>query len=480
MEYEVVIGLEVHAQLLTHSKVFCRCSAAFGAESNTQTCPICTGMPGVLPVINREAVSFAIKTALTVGATIQPLNRFARKNYFYPDLPKGYQISQYEQPLATGGKLAIEVNGQTKEIGITRIHMEEDAGKLFHGENLGDPEASFVDFNRCGVPLLEIVSEPDLRSPEEARLYLQKLRQLLRYLEVCDGNMEEGSFRCDANVSIRPVGSKELGTKAELKNMNSFRHVKHALEYEVARQQEALEAGEAIVQETRLWDPSKSITISMRSKEEAQDYRYFPEPDLVPLVVDEAWLEEVRSTLPELPDAKRARFESVYGLPAYDAGVLTATRALADYYEAAVEAFAGDPKMVSNWVMSELLGLLNRDGREITESPVDPGGLAGLLRLMADGTISGKIAKEVFEEMYATGRDAEAIVEEGGLEQISDTGELEALVVQVLSENPDAVERYRSGKTQIVGFLVGQVMKATKGQANPKIVNELLLSNLAS
>ncbi len=480
MEYEVVIGLEVHAQLLTHSKVFCRCSAAFGAESNTQTCPICTGMPGVLPVINREAVSFAIKTALTVGATIQPLNRFARKNYFYPDLPKGYQISQYEQPLATGGKLAIEVNGQTKEIGITRIHMEEDAGKLFHGENLGDPEASFVDFNRCGVPLLEIVSEPDLRSPEEARLYLQKLRQLLRYLEVCDGNMEEGSFRCDANVSIRPVGSKELGTKAELKNMNSFRHVKHALEYEVARQQEALEAGEAIVQETRLWDPSKSITISMRSKEEAQDYRYFPEPDLVPLVVDEAWLEEVRSTLPELPDAKRARFESVYGLPAYDAGVLTATRALADYYEAAVEAFAGDPKMVSNWVMSELLGLLNRDGREITESPVDPGGLAGLLRLMADGTISGKIAKEVFEEMYATGRDAEAIVEERGLEQISDAGELEALVVQVLSENPDAVERYRSGKTQIVGFLVGQVMKATKGQANPKIVNELLLSNLAS
>ncbi len=480
MEYEVVIGLEVHAQLLTHSKVFCRCSAAFGAESNTQTCPICTGMPGVLPVINREAVSFAIKTALTVGATIQPLNRFARKNYFYPDLPKGYQISQYEQPLATGGKLAIEVNGQTKEIGITRIHMEEDAGKLFHGENLGDPEASFVDFNRCGVPLLEIVSEPDLRSPEEARLYLQKLRQLLRYLEVCDGNMEEGSFRCDANVSIRPVGSKELGTKAELKNMNSFRHVKHALEYEVARQQEALEAGEAIVQETRLWDPSKSITISMRSKEEAQDYRYFPEPDLVPLVVDEAWLEEVRSTLPELPDAKRARFESVYGLPAYDAGVLTATRALADYYEAAVEAFADDPKMVSNWVMSELLGLLNRDGREITESPVDPGGLAGLLRLMADGTISGKIAKEVFEEMYATGRDAEAIVEERGLEQISDAGELEALVVQVLSENPDAVERYRSGKTQIVGFLVGQVMKATKGQANPKIVNELLLSNLAS
>ncbi|MFB3072317.1 MAG: Asp-tRNA(Asn)/Glu-tRNA(Gln) amidotransferase subunit GatB [bacterium] len=480
MEYEVVIGLEVHAQLLTHSKVFCRCSAAFGADANTQTCPICTGMPGVLPVINREAVSFAIKTALTVGATIQPLNRFARKNYFYPDLPKGYQISQYEQPLAIGGKLAIEVNGQTKEIGITRIHMEEDAGKLFHGENLGDPEASFVDFNRCGVPLLEIVSEPDLRSPEEARLYLQKLRQLLRYLEVCDGNMEEGSFRCDANVSIRPVGSKELGTKAELKNMNSFRHVKHALEYEVARQQEALEAGEAIVQETRLWDPSKSITISMRSKEEAQDYRYFPEPDLVPLVVDEAWLEEVRSTLPELPDAKRARFEDVYGLPAYDAGVLTATRALADYYEAAVEAFADDPKMVSNWVMSELLGLLNRDGREITESPVDPGGLAGLLRLMADGTISGKIAKEVFEEMYATGRDAEAIVEERGLEQISDAGELEALVVQVLSENPDAVERYRSGKTQIVGFLVGQVMKATKGQANPKIVNELLLSNLAS
>ncbi|MFQ6672546.1 MAG: Asp-tRNA(Asn)/Glu-tRNA(Gln) amidotransferase subunit GatB [Candidatus Tectimicrobiota bacterium] len=479
MEYEPVIGLGVHAQLLTKSKIFCHCAAAFGADANTQTCPICTGMPGVLPVINREAVAFAIKTALVMGATIRPLNRFARKNYFYPDLPKGYQISQYEQPLATGGHVKIEADGQTKTIGITRVHMEEDAGKLFHGEHLGDPAASFVDFNRCGVPLLEIVSEPDLRSPDEARLYLQKLRQLLRYIEVCDGNMEEGSLRCDANVSIRPVGSTALGTKAELKNMNSFRHVKQALEYEVDRQRAALEAGEAIVQETRLWDPAQGVTISMRGKEEAHDYRYFPEPDLVPLVIDEAWVEEIRSTLPELPDAKRARFESDYGLPAYDATVLTASRALADYYEAAATA-GEDPKMVSNWVMSELLGLLNRDGKEITESPVTPASLAGLLRLVADGAISGKTAKEVFEEMYATGRTAEAIVTERGLEQISDADALETVVAQVLADNPDAVERFRSGKTQVIGFLVGQVMKATQGQANPQVVNELLRRKLTS
>ncbi|MDV2496450.1 MAG: Asp-tRNA(Asn)/Glu-tRNA(Gln) amidotransferase subunit GatB [bacterium] len=478
MEYEAVIGLEVHAQLLTKSKIFCHCPAAFGAEANTQTCPICTGMPGVLPVINREAVAFAIKTALVMGATINPHNRFARKNYFYPDLPKGYQISQYEQPLATGGSLTIEVNGEAKSVGITRIHIEEDAGKLFHGEHLGDAKASFVDFNRCGVPLLEIVSEPDLRTTEEARLYLQKLRQLLRYIEVCDGNMEEGSFRCDANVSIKPVGSTELGTKAELKNMNSFRHVKHALEYELARQRDALESGEAVVQETRLWDPAQGITISMRGKEEAHDYRYFPEPDLVPLVVDEAWVAEVRSTLPELPDAKRARFESQYGLPPYDAGVLTASRALADYYEASVEGFADDPKMVANWVTSGLLGLLNRDGKEITESPLGPGALADLVRLVADGTISGKIAKEVFEEIYSTGRDARTIVADRGLEQISDAGALESVVAQVLADNADAAESYRSGKTQAMGFLVGQVMQATRGQANPKIVNELLRSAL--
>jgi aspartyl-tRNA(Asn)/glutamyl-tRNA(Gln) amidotransferase subunit B len=479
MDYEAVIGLEVHAQLLTRSKIFCHCSAAFGGEANSQTCPICTGMPGVLPVINREAVAFGIKTALAMGATINPYNRFARKNYFYPDLPKGYQISQYEQPLATGGQLTIEANGETKEIGITRIHMEEDAGKLFHGEHLGDSSASFVDFNRCGVPLLEIVSEPDLRNPEEARLYLQKLRTLLRYLEVCDGNMEEGSLRCDANVSIRPVGSSELGTKAELKNMNSFRFVKQALEYEVDRQKDVLESGGTIVQETRLWDPGRGLTISMRSKEEAHDYRYFPEPDLVPLVIGEGWVEEVRSAMPELPDSKQGRFESQYGLPSYDASVLTASRALADYYEDAVKVF-DDPKMISNWVMSELLGHLNRDGKEITESPVAPEELAGLLKLVADGTISGKMAKDVFEEMYEMGRPALEIVSEKGLEQISDTGALEAVIDQVLAENPDAVERYRSGKTQIVGFLVGQVMKATEGQANPKLVNELLHTKLSS
>jgi aspartyl-tRNA(Asn)/glutamyl-tRNA(Gln) amidotransferase subunit B len=479
MEYEAVIGLEVHAQLLTRSKMFCHCSAAFGGEPNTQTCPICTGMPGVLPVINREAVSFAIKTALALGATINPVNRFARKNYFYPDLPKGYQISQYEEPLATGGRLSIELDGTIKTIGIRRIHMEEDAGKLFHGEHLGDPSASFVDFNRCGVPLLEIVSEPDIRSPEEARLYLQKLRQLLRYLEVCDGNMEEGSLRCDANVSVRPVGSRELGTKTELKNMNSFRHVKQALEYEVQRQIGLLESGGTVVQETRLWDPAQGITLSMRGKEEAHDYRYFPEPDLVPLVIDSQWVEEVRSSLPELPDARKARFERQYGLPPYDAEVLTSSRDLADYYEQAVKAF-NEPKMISNWVMSELLGLLNRDGKEITESPVAPEELAGLVRLVADGTLSGKMAKEVFEAMYETGKPAGVIVAERGLEQITDARALEEVVERVLEENPDAVERYRSGKTQVIGFLVGQVMKATRGQANPQVVNELLRAKLAS
>jgi aspartyl-tRNA(Asn)/glutamyl-tRNA(Gln) amidotransferase subunit B len=459
--------------------MFCHCSSAFGGDANTQTCPICTGMPGVLPVINREAVDFAIRTALAVEASIHPHNRFARKNYFYPDLPKGYQVSQFEEPLATGGHLTIELNGDTKIIGITRIHMEEDAGKLFHGENLGDPSASFVDFNRCGVPLLEIVSEPDIRSPEEARLYLQKLRTLLRYLEVCDGNMEEGSLRCDANVSIRPAGSKEFGTKAELKNMNSFRFVKQALEFEVSRQEEVIESGGEIVQETRLWDPSRGVTLSMRGKEEAHDYRYFPEPDLVPLIINEAWVHEARSGLPELPDAKQARFESQYGLPSYDASVLTASRALADYYEAAVKTFE-DTKMVSNWVMSELMGHLNREGKDITESPVKPEGLADLLKLVADGTISGKMAKDVFEEMYASGQPAGEIIREKGLEQISDSEALETVVERVLADNPDAVERYKSGKTQIVGFLVGQVMKATKGQANPKVLNDLLHSKLSS
>jgi aspartyl-tRNA(Asn)/glutamyl-tRNA(Gln) amidotransferase subunit B len=473
-KYEVVIGLEVHAQMLTATKLFCGCSTTFGAEPNTQTCPVCIGMPGVLPVLNRKAVEFAVRTGLAVHSAISPYSRFARKNYFYPDLPKNYQISQYELPICEGGYVEIVVDGAVKRVGLTRIHMEEDAGKNIH-EARGD--SSYVDLNRTGTPLMEIVSEPDIRSPQEAAEYMRKLRAILRYLGVCDGNMEQGSLRCDANISIRPVGQKELGTRTELKNINSFRYVEKALEYEIRRQVSVVEDGGRIIQETRLWDAAAGTTHSMRSKEEAHDYRYFPEPDLTPLVVDAAWIGRIRAELPELPDAKRQRFTAAYGLPEYDAEILTAERSLADWFEAAVRA-GGQAKAVSNWMMGDLLRLLNDDAKGIEDSPLQPGQLAGMLVLIDNGTISGKIAKTVFEEMYRTGRDAGVIVKEKGLVQISDTGAIEKAVDDILAAHPGEVERFRGGDEKLIGFFVGQVMKAMKGKANPKVLNDLLKKKL--
>lgn len=470
MKYESVIGLEVHAQLLTKSKIFCGCSTAFGAPPNTHTCPVCLGMPGVLPVLNRRVVDFALKMALATDCRIAPISRFARKNYFYPDLPKGYQISQYELPIAEHGRVSIEVDGVKKDIGITRIHMEEDAGKLLH-----DPyrSVSRVDFNRTGVPLIEIVSEPDIRSARQAGAYLRQLRAILRYLEICDGNMEEGSFRCDANVSIRLSGADPFGTRTEVKNMNSFRHVEKALEYEIGRQESLLEDGKTVVQETRLWDPDKQITLSMRGKEEAHDYRYFPDPDLVPLVIDDDWIAEIRRRLPELPESRKARFVTDYGLPGTEAAFITDSRALADYFEACVEVFP-DPKTVCNWVMGSLLGMLKETGKTITDCPVSADRLGALLKLIDSGTISGKIAKTVFDEMVTTGDTPEAIVEKQGLVQITDTDAIRDTVKQVLDENPKEVAAYREGKKKLLGFFVGQVMKATQGKANPKLVNEML------
>ena len=477
-EFEAVIGLEVHAELLTRSKMFCGCSSTFGAPPNTHTCPICLGMPGVLPVINRRGVECAIRTALALHGTIAPMSRFARKNYFYPDLPKAYQISQYELPLSEHGYVAFVLDGVEKRIGIRRVHLEEDTGKLVHAGIMEEAESSLVDYNRCGVPLMEIVSEPDLRTPEEAAEYLRTLRGILVYLDVCDGNMEEGSFRCDANVSVRPAGATELGVKVEVKNMNSFRNVQRALEYEIRRQIKALREGEALVQETRLWNADQEITLSMRSKEHAHDYRYFPDPDLVPLVVEPAWIEEIRRNLPELPEAKRRRFARDYGIPEYDAGVLTASKELAEYYETCVRG-QNDPKAVSNWVMVELLGRLNKDGKGITESPIPPARLAALLRLLAEGAISGKMAKEFFDEMYASGADpVEILKAKGG--QITDAGELEAIVRAVVEKHAGPVAEYRGGKETAFNFLVGQVMRATKGKANPKLVNALLKKALAA
>ena len=478
MEYETVIGLEVHAQLKTRSKIFCGCSTAFGAEPNTHTCPICLGMPGVLPVVNKRAIEFLLRMAIAAGSEIAPISRFARKNYFYPDLPKAYQISQYELPLATGGHIDIDVDGSTKRIRLVRIHIEEDAGKLIHGENLDDPRASYVDLNRAGTPLLEIVGEPDLRSPAEARGYVQKLRTLVQYLDICDGNMEEGSLRCDANLSVRPAGSEALGTKAELKNINSFRFLQRALEYERDRQILTLEKGDRVVQETRLWDQAHGVTQPMRTKEAAHDYRYFPDPDLVPLTVGREWLDALRADLPELPDAKRARFIEQYGIPAYDAGILTTSRDLADYYERAVEAHDAS-KALSNWVMGDLLGALHDAKKDITDSPVPPEGLAGLVRLIEDGTISGKIAKTVFEEMFSSGKEAAAIVEARGLTQITDEGALETAADEVIAAHPDEVEQYRSGKTKLLGFFMGRVMKSTGGKANPQTIQEILKHKLS-
>jgi aspartyl-tRNA(Asn)/glutamyl-tRNA(Gln) amidotransferase subunit B len=470
MQFEPVIGLEVHAHLKTKTKIFCGCSTQFGAPPNTQTCPVCLGMPGVLPVLNRTVVDFTLRMALATGCSISRESRFARKNYFYPDLPKGYQISQYELPIAEHGGIEIAVDGRPQRVRIRRIHMEEDAGKLTH-----DPRrpVSRVDLNRTGVPLIEIVSEPDIDSAAAAGAYLRQLRSIVRYLGICDGNLEEGSFRCDANVSIRPKGASALGTRTELKNLNSFRFVEKAIEHEIERQKEVLMDGGAIVQETRLWDPARGQTFSMRGKEEAHDYRYFPDPDLLPLVIDAEWIERVRRSLPELPAARRSRFVVQFGLPDYDAGILTADRELANYFEACLKAFP-QPKPVSNWIMGSLLGLLNERGIAIDQSPIPAMELAGLLRLVDSGAISVKNAKNVFDEMAASGKTAAAIVQEKGLSQISDAGAIEKVVQEVLERNPKEVEAFRGGKTKLMGFFVGEVMKATRGQANPQTVNTLL------
>ncbi len=478
LSYETVIGLEVHAQLLTQSKIFCGCSTTFGAEPNTQTCPICLGMPGVLPVVNRRAIEFLIRIAVACEAKLSSFSQFARKNYFYPDLPKNYQISQYDLPLAIGGHIEIPQNGETRSISLVRIHLEEDAGKLIHGENMPDPHASHVDLNRTGVPLLEIVSMPELRSPAEAREYLTKLRTLLQYLEICDGNMEEGSLRCDANVSVRPKGSDELKTKTEIKNLNSFRHVQRALEYESDRQIKLLEKGGTVAHETRLWDVAKGATLPMRTKEQAHDYRYFTEPDLVPLVIDKAWVEEIRSSLPELPDAKRARFITQYSLPPYDAALLTTSRALADYYEECVRLHPA-PKTISNWVMGDLLRDLKAAKKEIQESPVTPQRLTEMIQMVESETISGKIAKTVFEEMFRTGKGPQEVVAEKDLVQITDEGSLIQTVEEVLAANPTEVDAYRAGKEKLLAFFMGQVMKQTAGKANPKAVQEILRSKLS-
>lgn len=474
MEFEPVIGLEIHAQLKTKTKIFCGCSTRFGAPPNTHTCPVCLGMPGVLPVLNKKVVDYTLYMAIATECKISTESRFARKNYFYPDLPKGYQISQYELPIAQQGHLDIEVDGVEKRIGITRIHMEEDAGKLNHDNNR---PVSLVDYNRTGVPLIEIVSEPDIRSPEEAGAYLKKLRTILRYLDICDGNMEEGSFRCDANISIRPEGSREFGTRTEIKNMNSFKNVEKAIHYEINRHKEIIADGGTIIQETRLWNPDKNITLSMRGKEDAHDYRYFPDPDLLPLIIDDKWIEEIKKMLPELPDEKMKRFKKEYNLSSIDAAALTSSRELGDYFDNCVKLFQ-KPKQVCNWIMGPLLGLLNSEGKTIADSPVSVKNLANLLRLIDDGLISGKIAKTVFEEMARTGMTPASIVEKKGLVQVTDVSSIEGVVLKVLSNNPAEVEEYKKGKTRLIGFFVGQVMKETKGKANPKIVNEVLNKKL--
>jgi aspartyl-tRNA(Asn)/glutamyl-tRNA(Gln) amidotransferase subunit B len=474
MQFEAVIGLEVHAQLKTKTKIFCSCPTSFGAPPNTHTCPVCLGMPGVLPVLNKKVVEYAIRMGIATNCTISKNSRFARKNYFYPDLPKGYQISQYELPIAQNGYIDIQTNGTSKRIGITRIHMEEDAGKLIH-----DPSRpySMVDFNRTGVPLIEIVSEPDISTFQEAGEYLRKLRSILRYLDICDGNMEEGSFRCDANVSIRPAGDALLGTRTELKNLNSFKNVEKAIQFEIERQKDVLLEGGKIIQETRLWDPAKNCTTSMRGKEEAHDYRYFPDPDLLPLLIDDKWIESIRNSLPELPDRKKERFITEYGLPEYDAGVLTSAIELAGYFEACVKEFS-NPKQVSNWVMGALLGLLNAEGKSIEEAPVSALNLSKLLKLIDQNVISGKIAKTVFDEMSKTGKPPEEIVKERDLVQVTDEAAIGDIITKLIGSFPKEVADFKAGKTKVVGFFVGRIMKETKGKANPEIVNRLLKDKL--
>ena len=480
MDYETVIGLEVHAQLLTRSKVFCRCSADYAhASPNTHVCPICLGMPGVLPIINQQAVEYTVMTALALNCTIPNFSKFDRKNYPYPDLMKGYQISQYDAPLGIGGWIEVEVNGEKRRVGITRVHLEEDTAKLIHRNEPSGESYSMVDVNRSGVPLMEIVGEPDIRFPEEAREYLVKLRNILQFLEVSSGNMEEGSFRCDANISIRPLGNTELSSKVEVKNMNSFRAVYNALEYEAERQRRVIKEGGSIHQETRGWVEEKGITVAQRSKEYAHDYRYFPEPDLPPLVLDRAWVEGIRSRLPELPDARRDRFVEKYGLPIYDANLLVTSKALANFFEASAKNTTKKrAKLVSNWLLGEFFRLLHSSDIEIEESKLTPNHLVGLLDLVEEGTISGTTAKEVFEEMFHTGRHAPEIVAERGLEQITEAKDVEVAVDRVLEGNARAVADFRKGKEQALTFLVGQVMRETKGRANPKLVSELLMERL--
>jgi len=492
MEFEPVIGLEIHAQLNTKSKIFSPTSAEFGGTPNSHVSPICLGMPGVLPVLNKEVLEYAFKTAIALNCELHPRSRFARKNYFYPDLPKGYQISQYEEPFSTNGWLDIGTNGSTKRINITRIHMEEDAGKLIH-DNLGN--SSFVDLNRAGVPLVEIVSEPELSSAEEAVEYMKKLRSILRYIGVCDGNMEEGSLRCDANVSVRPKGSDKLGTKAEIKNVNSFKYVQKAIEYEIKRQILLLENGEEVIQETRLFDSNKGVTFSMRSKEEAQDYRYFPDPDLLPVVIEKEQIEEIRNSLPELPDQRLTRFKEEYNLPEYDAGVLTSSKEIADYFEDCLKKY-NNPKIVSNWIMTEVLRELKGED-DIKSFRVTPDFLADILNRIENGEITTKTGKEIFaikaeskeynpRGSWEGGLEAEAdlsieeLIEKKGMKQISDQSELENIVSRILADHPDEISRYKAGDQKLMGFFVGQVMKETKGKANPKIVNEILRRGLSN
>lgn len=478
MKYEAVIGLEVHTELQTTTKIFCGCKTSFGAEPNTNVCPVCLGLPGVLPVLNKRVLEFAVRAGLALNCEISRFSKFDRKNYYYPDLPKNFQTSQFDLPICERGHLDIEVNGEKKQIRITRAHMEEDAGKLVHhGTSITDSDYSLVDYNRTGTPLLEIVTEPDMRSAKEAVVYLEKMRAILQYIGISDCRMEEGSLRCDANVSVRPVGQKELGTKAEIKNINSFKGVEKAIEYEALRQAEILEDGGKIIQETRTWDEKEGVTKSMRTKEEANDYRYFPEPDLAPFTVSEEYIEDIRKTLPELPDERRERYIANFGLSSTDAQYMTNDKDTSDYFEKVVAAGA-DPKASVNWIMGEFASQLSNAGIEIAKAPVTPENLAKLLALIAKGIISGKIAKKVFAEMWKDGADPEEIVKAQGLVQISDTGALKELVVKVIANNPKAVEDFKAGKKKAVGALVGQIMKETKGKANPKVINELLNDEL--